>query len=101
MAVKWRGSAVEKFLFVEWLCWRARTLDSRSGCCCLVCPPFVSCMEQILSQRIESLVQRVVPARLFSGLAEIANFAEFGTKKIKLKSSNFENFKCLHIYRGT
>ena len=86
MAVKWRGSAVEKFLFVEWLCWRARTLDSRSGCCCLVCPPFVSCMEQILSQRIESLVQRVVPARLFSGLAEIANFAEFGTKKIKLKS---------------
>ena len=51
-----------------------------------------------LSQRIESLVQRVVPARLFSGLAEIANFAEFGTKKIKLKSSNFENFKCLHIY---
>ena len=35
----------------------------------------------VLSQRIESLVQRVVPARLFSGLAEIANFAEFGTKK--------------------
>ena len=27
-----------------------------------------------LSQRRESLVQRVVPARLFSGLAEIADF---------------------------
>ena len=58
----------------------------------------ISTKRAALSQRIESLVQRVVPARLFSGLAEIANFAEFGTKKIKLKSSNFENFKCLHIY---
>ena len=28
----------------------------------------------VLSQRRESLVQRVVPARLFSGLAEIAGF---------------------------
>ena len=28
----------------------------------------------VLSQRRESLVQRVVPARLFSGLAEIADF---------------------------
>ena len=53
-----------------------------------------------LRQRRERLVQQVVPARLFAGLAEIANFAEYGTKKIKLKSSKFENFKYLPIYGG-
>ena len=53
-----------------------------------------------LRQRRERLVQQVVPARLFAGLAEIANFAEYGTKKTKLKSSKFENFTCLHIYGG-
>jgi len=52
------------------------------------------------SRWIESTVARVVPYRLSPCLAEIADFAEFWTKKIKLKSFKHQIFQCPQLYGG-
>ena len=52
------------------------------------------------SRWIESTAARVVPYRLSPCLAEIADFAEFWTKKIKLKSFKHQIFQCPQLYGG-
>ena len=53
--------------------------------------------ESILSQRIESHVQRVVPARRFSDMAENLDLLSLENENFKLKSFKHEIFKCLQL----